>query len=174
MSKGVWRQTAEQLARHGYLCLLYDYRSIAPSQGRDDLERRDRDLRAAIGVARAHGATETVLVGSSFGGTLVLAQAAQAQPKAIVILSAPLSVEGFTVSDVVLKSLTMPKLFMASQGDIRFVGAVQHLYDTSPEPKQLRLYPRTNHGDFIFVAVDTSADALQVVVNFLQTYAPPI
>jgi hypothetical protein len=56
VSKVAWQRTAEQLASCGYLCLLYDYRGIDPSQGRDELERRDRDLQAAVGVVRARGA----------------------------------------------------------------------------------------------------------------------
>jgi alpha/beta superfamily hydrolase len=174
VSKSVWQHTAEQLASHGYLCLLYDYRGIEPSQGRDDLERRDQDLRAAVRLARARGATTVVLIGSSFGGTLTLALAAQTQPKAVVILSAPLSVPGFVVSGADLKALTMPKLFMASQGDTRYVGAVQQMYEMSTEPKQLRIFPGANHGDFILAASDTGSNAMQALLAFLQRYAPSI
>ncbi len=172
VSKIVWQRTAEQLASRGYLCLLYDYRGIEPSQGRDDLDFRDRDLRAAVGVARARGATSVVLVGSSFGGTLALALAAEIQPKAVIILSAPLSADVFTVSEADLKALAAPKLFMASQGDTRYVGAVQQMYNMSVEPKQLHIFPGTNHGDAILVSSDTGAEAMQLVAAFLHTYAP--
>jgi pimeloyl-ACP methyl ester carboxylesterase len=172
ISKVSWLPVARQLASQGYLCLLYDYRGIDPSQGRDDLSRRDRDLRAAVGVARARGATTVVLIGSSFGGTLTLALAAQIQPKALIILSSPLSADVFTVSEADLKALTAPKLFMASQGDTRYVGAIQQMYDTAPDPKQLHIFPGTNHGDAILTAVDTSGDAMRLVSAFLQTYAP--
>jgi alpha/beta superfamily hydrolase len=174
VSKAGWQRTAEQLASQGYLCLLYDYRGIEPSQGSDDLERRDRDLRAAIAVARDRGATTIVLMGSSFGGTLTLALAAQTQPKAVIILSAPLSAGPFGVTEADLKALAMPKLFMASQGDTRYVGAVQQMYAMSPEPKQLRIFPGTNHGDFILAATDTGSDAMQALLVFLQKYAPSV
>jgi pimeloyl-ACP methyl ester carboxylesterase len=172
ISKVSWLPVAQQLASEGYLCLLYDYRGIDPSQGRDDLSRRDRDLRAAVGVARARGATAVVLVGSSFGGTLALALAAQIQPKALVILSAPLSADVFTVSEADLKALTAPKLFMASQGDTRYVGAIQQMYDMSSEPKQLHVFPGANHGDAILTTVETGGEAMRLVGAFLHTYAP--
>src|SRR5262245_14383892 len=173
VSKIAWQRTAQRLADRSYLCLLYDYRGIDPSQGRDDLDRRDRDLRAAVGAARAHGAASVVLVGSSFGGTLTLALASQTPPKAVIVLSAPLSAGPFGVTEADLKALAAPKLFMASQGDTRYVGAVQQMYDMSSEPKQLHIFPGTNHGDFILTASDTSNDALQVVFSFLSAYAPP-
>ena len=106
VSKFFWLPVAQRLASQGYLCLLYDYRGLSPSQGQNDLSRRDSDLRAAVGVARARGATSVVLVGASFGGTLTLALAAQIQPKAVIILSAPLSADAFTVSEAGLKALT--------------------------------------------------------------------
>jgi alpha/beta superfamily hydrolase len=172
ISKVGWLPVARQLASQGYLCLLYDYRGIDPSQGRDDLSRRDRDLRAAVGVARARGATTVVLIGSSFGGTLALALAAQIQPQALIILSAPLSADVFTVSQANLKSLTAPKLFMASQGDTRYVGAVQQMYDQSPQPRQLHIFPGNNHGDAILTAADTGDESMRLVGAFLHAYAP--
>ena len=170
--KFAWLPVAQRLAGQGYLCLLYDYRGLSPSQGRNDLAQRDSDLRAAVALARARGATSVVLVGASFGGTLALALAAQIQPKAAIILSAPLSADVFTVSEADLKALTIPKLFIASQGDTRYVGAVQQMYDLSSEPKQIRIFPGKNHGDSILTTTDTSGEALQLVDTFLHAYAP--
>jgi pimeloyl-ACP methyl ester carboxylesterase len=170
--KFFWLPVAQRLAGQGYLCLLYDYRGISPSQGRDDLSRRDSDLRAAVAAARARGATAVVLVGASFGGTLALAFAAQIQPKAIIILSAPLSADVFTLSAAELKALTIPKLFMASQDDTQFVGAIQQMYDLSSEPKQLHIFPGKNHGDAILTSADTGDAAMAIVDAFLHTYAP--
>jgi pimeloyl-ACP methyl ester carboxylesterase len=169
--KFFWLPVAQRLAGQGYLCLLFDYRGISPSQGRDDLSRRDSDLRAAMAAARAHGARAVVLVGASFGGTLALALAARIQPKAIIILSAPLSADAFTVSEAELKALTIPKLFMASQDDTQYVGAIQQMYDQSSEPKQLHIFPGKNHGDAILTAADTGGAAMALVDAFLHTYA---
>jgi pimeloyl-ACP methyl ester carboxylesterase len=170
--KFFWLPVARRLAGQGYLCLLYDYRGISPSQGRDDLSRRDNDLRAAVAVARSRGAASVVLVGASFGGTLALALAAQIQPKAAIILSAPQSADAFTVSEAGLKALMIPKLFMASQDDTQYVGAVQQMYNQSSEPKQLHIFPGRNHGDAILTAADTGSEAMQLVDTFLHTYAP--
>jgi pimeloyl-ACP methyl ester carboxylesterase len=172
VSKVVWHSTAEQLASQGYLCLLYDYRGNGLSQGQDDLNRRDRDLRAAVAVARTRGATSVVLVGAGFGGTLSLALAAQLQPVAVIILSAPLSAGPFGVTEVDLRGLAKPKLFLLSHGDTQHVGAVQQLYAWSTEPKQLRIFPGTNQGDAILNASDTGSDALQAMFTFLRAWAP--
>jgi predicted acyl esterase len=171
--KFLWLPVAQRLASQGYLCLLYDYRGITPSQGRNDLGSRDRDLRAAVAVARTRGAMSVVLIGSSFGGTLTLALAAQIQPKAVIILSAPLSADAFTVSEADLKALAAPKLFMASQGDTQYVGAIQQMYDMSSEPKQLHIFPGKNHGDAILTSADTGGEAMALVEAFLHTDAPP-
>jgi pimeloyl-ACP methyl ester carboxylesterase len=171
--KFLWLPVAQRLAGQGYLCLLYDYRGLSPSQGRDDLSRRDIDLRAAVAVARARGAMSVVLVGASFGGTLTLALATQIQPRAVIILSAPLSANAFTVSEADLKALTIPKLFMASQDDTQYVGAVQQMYDQSSDPRQIHIFPGKNHGDSILTAVDTGGAAMALVDAFLHTYAPP-
>lgn len=172
VSKISWQPIAQQLAGHGYLCLLYDYRGIPPSRGRNDPDQRDRDLRAAVEVAHARGATSLVLVGSSFGGTLTAALAAQVRPTATVILSAPLSDGAIGVSDDDVRALAMPKLFMASRDDTRYVGSVQHMYEVSPQPKQIGIYPGANHGDAILTAADTGEAAMRHLVAFLQAYAP--
>jgi dienelactone hydrolase len=170
--KFFWQPVAQQLAGRGYLALLYDYRGIPPSLGRNDPDQRDRDLRAAVEVARARGATSFVLVGSSFGGTLTAAIAAQAHPAAIVILSAPLADGAFSVSEDALRALAAPALFMVSQGDTRYVGAVQHMYEMSPQPKQIHIYPGKNHGDAILTTPDSGDAAMRQLVAFLQAYAP--
>jgi alpha/beta superfamily hydrolase len=167
-----WQPVALQLAGRGYLALLYDYRGIPPSGGRNDPDLRDRDLRAAVEVARARGATSLVLVGSSFGGTLTTAIAAQAHPTAIVVLSAPLSDGAISVSDDALRALAAPKLFMVSQDDTRYVGPVQQMYAMSPQPKQIYIYPGKNHGDAILTLADTGDAAMQRLISFLQAYAP--
>jgi pimeloyl-ACP methyl ester carboxylesterase len=173
LPKFFWLPVAQRLAGQGYLSLLYDYRGIPPSQGRYDLSRRDSDLRAAVAAARAGGATSVVLVGASFGGTLALALAAQIQPTAVIILSAPTSADAFTVSEADLKALTIPKLFMASQDDTQYVGAVQQMYDQAPEPKQIHIIAGKNHGDSILTSADTGGAAMALVDAFLHTYAPP-
>ena len=72
-----------------------------------------------------------------------------------------------------LQALTTPKLFMASQDDTRFVGAVQQMYDLSSDPKQLHIFPGKYHGDSILTAPDTGGEAMALVEAFLRTNAPP-
>ena len=62
-----WEPLATQLADRNYLVMTYNYRGVAPSQGRYDTDALDRDLRAAIEAARAKGAMKIVLIGAGAG-----------------------------------------------------------------------------------------------------------
>jgi pimeloyl-ACP methyl ester carboxylesterase len=170
--KDVWHTIAPQLASRGYLTVLYDYRGVNASQGQDDPDLRDRDLRAAAALAHAHGATSVVLIGSSFGGLLSVKLAAEVKPIALVILSAPLQDGNLSVTTAELQALTAPKLFIDSQQDTPYVGDVQQMYDTTPQPKQIHIYPGTAHGTAILLYAATSADAMQRLLSFLQANAP--
>src|SRR5262249_28919519 len=48
-----WEPLATQLANRGYQVMTYNYRGVAPSQGRYDTDALDHDLRAAIDAVRA-------------------------------------------------------------------------------------------------------------------------
>jgi len=172
--KGTWQPLPEDLASRGYLTLLYDYRGIGASQGRNTPDLRERDLRAAVQAARARGATSIVLIGSSFGGLLSARLAAEVEAAAVVILSAPLADGSLAVGDDDLRALAMPKLFMVSQGDTQFVGDVQHMFDVAPQPKEIHVYPGAQHGSAILLTVANGADATLRLEAFLQRYAPPV
>lgn len=168
----LWDALVQQLVGRSYLVMTYDYRGVDHSQGRDEPELTDRDLRAAIGVVRTHGATSIALVGASLGGLVTAKVAAMQKPAAVVILSAPGGFGSLGISDAELRTITAPKLFMVSQDDRQFVGDVQHMFDTTPQPKQLHIYPGNGHGVSILLNVSTGADATQRLVSFLEANAP--
>lgn len=167
-----WSPLATQLADRGYLVMTYNYRGIDPSQGRYLKDMLDHDLRAAIEAVRAKGATKIVLMGASLGGLVTAKVAATAHPTAVVILSAPASWGGLSVSDAEMGAITAPKLFVASQNDHPFSSTVQQLYDASPQPKQIHMYPGNYHGVDFFGAPDTKADFLARLYTFLDASAP--
>lgn len=171
LTMGTWETVAQALATHGYMSFLYDYRGLGQSQGRDDPARRENDLRAAAASARAHGADKIVLIGSSFGGLISGTLAQEVHAEAIVLLSAPLRDSGISLSDEELRALTMPKLLMTSTRDSAFISTTQHIYDVSPQPKQILIYPGKDHGMAILM-LDHGDDAMQRLVAFLSKYAP--
>jgi alpha/beta superfamily hydrolase len=166
-----WDQLVEPLANRGYLVMTYNYRGLDPSQGAYIRGQLDRDLRAAVGVVRARGATSVALMGASLGGLVTLKGAATEQPKAVVILSAPASYQGLSLSASELNAITAPKFFAVSRQD-SFYGAMQGLYDEAPAPKLLQVYPGRNHGVDLFLSSDTKDDFLSRLFAFLQSNAP--
>jgi alpha/beta superfamily hydrolase len=168
-----WEPLATQLADHGYLVMTYNYRGVAPSQGRYDTDTLDHDLRAAIEAVRANGATGIVLIGAGAGSLVTAKVSATTQPAAMVILSTPISWNGLTVSDAEMGGITAPKLFVGGKDDRpSSVASLQRLYDAAPQPKEMHLYPGDHHGIDFFGAPDTKDDFLQRLFAFLDKHAP--
>lgn len=166
-----WRIIAEQLSTRGYMCLLYDYRGLGQSQGESVPRLRDHDLRAAVAVAREHGATKIVLIGASFGGMLSAKLAKETGAAAIVLASASLSSSGIWLTSDDLRGLTMPKLLVASQNDGMSASNAQDIYEASPQPKEMMVYPGRDHGSALFYP-GPHDDPLQRMTTFLDKYAP--
>ena len=168
-----WEPLATQLADRNYLVMTYNYRGVAPSQGRYDTDALDRDLRAAIEAVRAKGATKIVLIGAGAGSLVTAKVSATTRPTAIVILSTPISWDGLTVSDAEIGAITAPKLFVGGKDDRpNSVASLQRLYDAAPQPKELLLYPGDHHGIDFFGAPDTKDDFLQRLFAFLDKHEP--
>ncbi len=162
-----WAAMARELAGQGYLVLTYDFRGYGTSQGKREISKLDRDLRAAVAFVRTQGAAKLVLVGASMGGTATAKVAAADKPAAVVIISTPTSFQGLTVSDDEVKAITAPKLFIGSEGD----GATRttlHMFDVAPEPKEKHVYPGSGHGTFIFDS-EYGADLRQRLIQFIET-----
>lgn len=166
-----WRIIAESLAVRGYLCLLYDYRGLGQSQGENVPRLRDHDLRAAVAVAREHGATKIVLIGASFGGMLSAKLAKETGATALVLASASMSSNGIWLTGDDLRALVMPKLLVASQNDGMAASNTQDIYDASPQPKEMMIYPGRDHGSALFYP-EPHDDPIQRLIAFLGKYVP--
>ena len=164
-----WTALAKELANRGYMTLTYDFRGYGASGGQKDVSRIDRDLRAAVAFVRQQGATHLVLVGASMGGTATAKVAATERPAAVVIMSAPASFRGLSVSDDEIRAITAPKLFIGSEQD----GATRdtlHMFDVASEPKEKHIYPGSGHGTFIFDS-QYGDDLTQRLIQFIEAYA---
>ncbi len=168
---GLWESVAETMASRGYMSYLYDYRGIGGSQGWNMPGQREHDLRAAIASVRAHGASKVVLIGSSFGALLSARLADEAHADAIVLVSPPLRSGGLSLSDTSLQTLAAPKLILVAEQDSYFPSDAQHIYDLSPQPKEIVIYPGRQHGTALLM-LEHGADSMRRLVAFLNKYAP--
>jgi hypothetical protein len=66
--------------------------------------------------------------------------------RAVITLSAPVSIEGLVADAPALSRVTVGKLFVAGVGDAAAARDAQALYDRSPPPKRLEIVPSDDHG----------------------------
>jgi len=167
-----WRDSGipERLAALGYQVLLYDFRGFGGSDGDPETGVLDVDLTAAVNFSHQQGATNIVLMGESMGGTASLNVATTQKIAAVISLSGPQSF-GVNVTDDQLKTMTVPKLFIASQDDEPFASDAKHMYTISANPKEMYIYPGENHGTAILGGDNGDGPALRIL-HFIQQYAP--
>jgi pimeloyl-ACP methyl ester carboxylesterase len=150
-----WYGLADRLADDGYLVLTYNFRGYCPggdagcSGGERDIGAIWQDVLGAVRYVRSQGATSVSLVGASMGGTASLVAAAEegAGVRAVVTLSAPVSIEGLAADASLLSRITAAKLFIAGVGDAPAAADAQTLYAQSPPPKGgPEIVPSDEHG----------------------------
>jgi alpha-beta hydrolase superfamily lysophospholipase len=171
-----WNHFAPMLAARGYTVLTYKFRYPTNSSTFDSgmAQHTLDDLRAAVAFVRSQGAQTLVLVGASLGGMATAKAAAVEKPAAMVILAAPvdLSEFGFRVERSELQAITAPKLFVGSQDDNTVAFAkTREMFELSPDPKELQIYPGMAHGVHIF-DTDHGDDLRQRLIAFITTSAP--
>jgi pimeloyl-ACP methyl ester carboxylesterase len=150
-----WFGFATRLAEAGYLVLTYDFRGYCPgrdggcSAGERDVGAIWQDVLGAIEFVRGRGATSVSLVGASMGGTasLVAASRQGVDVRAVITLSAPVSIEGLVADAPTLSRITAAKLYIAGVGDASAARDAQTLYELSPPPKGgPHILPSDDHG----------------------------
>jgi esterase/lipase len=146
-----WLPFARVLAGAGYRVLALDFRGHGSSQAtRANLKafRLDRDFAAGAKLLRSRGATRTVLMGASMGGTgaLVAAAALQPQPAAVVVLSSLTDFSSLDARPAVTR-LRSPTLYVVGKDDSCCTEDMQTLYDTAASPvKRLEFLDSGEHG----------------------------
>jgi pimeloyl-ACP methyl ester carboxylesterase len=168
-----WFRFADRLADAGYLVLTYDFRGYCPggdggcSQGSRDIAAMWQDVVGAIEFVRSRGATSVSLVGASMGGTASLVAAARGgvEVRAVIVLSAPASIEGLVVDGALLSQVSVGKLFIAGVGDAAAAADAESLYAQAPPPKRVEIVPADDHGTDLL----TGSQA-EVVRRLIETY----
>lgn len=159
LDRGSWQPQAERLAGMGHLALAIDEDSNNRAESASGALRY---LRGTVGVDRV------VLVGASSGGEAVVRADARAETgtvQGLVTLSAAGGVD-------VAADLQGRKLFVVSENDDdRFVRTAKQLHEKAPEPKALKIYSGSAHGQGIFNTThgDDLADRLFGLVEDVCT-----
>jgi pimeloyl-ACP methyl ester carboxylesterase len=128
----------DPMSRHGYRVLMFNYSGADPG----------RDVLAAVAAFRSRGVQKVFLIGASKGGTSALYAAAHAQPRVagVVSLSGPMDIDGVDAVAAV-RTLTVPALFVAAEGDGSFAAAALQLHAVcASRDKKLDLEPGGAHG----------------------------
>jgi pimeloyl-ACP methyl ester carboxylesterase len=156
-----WMPQARRLARRGRQVLAFDF-------GLDAHIRAD--MVAAAGELRRRGVTRLVLVGSSMGGTAVIAAAAEITPPVagVVSLSGPEEYQG-TDAAAAAPKLRMPVLFVAAEDDPPFDDAARALYQAVPgHDKRLLIVEGGGHGTALLEFGDQAPRTRKALDQFLQ------
>jgi pimeloyl-ACP methyl ester carboxylesterase len=145
-----WISYARALEAKGYVVLPIDLNGFGASTAAPTSPTRaywDRDVAAAAGVLRSHGARKVVLVGASLGGTVVVAAGAEIEPavSAVIDLSGPTESSGVDAL-AAARRLRVPVQYVVSDDD-EFISAVRETYRaTPPRLRRLLVVKGGGHG----------------------------
>ena len=169
-----WQPFAELIAERGFAALTFDFRGRGQSGGYLIVPRLERDMRAAIGFLRDQGFNRIVCMGASMGGSACLRAALDTDLEGLVVIASPMNlgqtptvgVEDFTM-------LTMPKLYVCAEDDsvdgsrTGLAAVITNMYTISPEPKEIRIFPGTAHGTYLF-DTEYGDEFRKLLVDFLE------
>jgi pimeloyl-ACP methyl ester carboxylesterase len=142
-----WLPQARSFARRGYQVLVFDFAGFGDSRAGPD-SRVDTDVVAATAELRRRGVDRVVLVGSSMGGTAVLAAATRIRPPVagVVSLSGP-SGYGGVEAGAAMARLRVPVLFIVGADDQPYREQARLLYRAARvRDKRLLVVPGGRHG----------------------------
>jgi pimeloyl-ACP methyl ester carboxylesterase len=169
-----WMPQARSFARRGYRVLALDFEGFGDSQpGTGPDARLDADVVAAAQELRRRGADRVVLIGSSMGGTAVLAAAARISPPAaaVVSLSGPAEFQGVDAA-AALPRLRVPVLFAASADDQPFADDARAMYRAATvRDKRLLVIAGGAHGTSMIEFGPDAPSTLAALEKFIAAHA---
>jgi pimeloyl-ACP methyl ester carboxylesterase len=164
-----WRGVAPLFVERGVPVLAVNLRGYAGSTGKTNRYRPGKpwtpvaDLRAAKAALRERGVKEVALIGSSMGGSVVLASSFEGDIESVVAISAPVA----AVPDELSKKITGRKLFVCADRDsLRATPNVLQCFTAATAPKKLVLFGGREHSRAMFNA-PYGDEVLGEVVEFV-------
>ncbi|MDQ2914175.1 MAG: alpha/beta fold hydrolase, partial [Chloroflexota bacterium] len=156
-------------AARGVPAVAVNLRGYGGSSGKTNRYRPGKpwtpvaDLAAAKAALRSRGVKEIALVGSSMGGSAVLASSFEADVECVVAISAPVA----AVPDELSKKITGRKLFVCADRDsLRATPNVLSCFTAVAAPKKLVLFGGREHSRAMFNA-PYGDEALGEIVEFV-------
>lgn len=173
-----WQSFAGAIAGRGCTALTFDFRCYGLSDcgkmGQSE-SLFAQDTRAAIRFLRGRGVKRIVCMGASMGGTACMNAALHEELAGMVVIASPAPLYMGKQYPQDLVNLIMPKLFIVTEKD-RFahvVPAIYYLYDRSPGPKKLGIFPGTVHGTELF-ATQFGPEFRGLLTRFMEELATPV
>jgi dienelactone hydrolase len=163
-----WMPEAQRYATAGYTTLAIDFDGYhASTKIENDLSG---DIDAAVAYLATRGVTKVVLIGSSMGGSAVLAAVPKSPlPVACVIaLSPPATYSGADALGSV-GHYTVPTLIGVGHDDAEFYPSAQLLYQTSTSPHRKLVVSAVGSHGHALLSMPEIADA---IAAYLSAYAP--
>lgn len=164
-----WREVAPLFVARVVPALAVNLRGYAGSSGKTNRYRPGKpwtpvaDLRAAKAALRDRGVKEIALVGSSMGGSAVLASSFEGDVECVVAISAPVA----AVPEELSKKITGRKLFVCADRDsLRATPNVLSCFTAANTPKKLVLFGGREHSRAMFTA-PYGDEALGEIVEFV-------
>lgn len=168
-----WRDVAPLFVARGIAALALNLRGYGASGGKTNRYRPGKpwtpvaDVHAAKRLLRERGAKEIALVGSSMGGSAVLASSFEGDVECVVAISAPVA----AVPEELSKKVSGRKLFVCADRDsLRATPNVLQCFKDANAPKKLVLFGGREHSRAMFTA-SYGDEALDEIVEFVCRHA---
>jgi len=167
-----WEDFALLLSQKGYRVLTFNFRGYGKSGGERQISLIYKDVLAAYEFFKKEGVEDIILIGASMGGTAVLKVAAQKDVNGVISMSGPLNWKQMGLSaEEEIKLIEEPKLFIASEGDSSAKNSANLMYELSDEPKQIEIYPGSEHGTNMFLE-ENAEQVKQDIITFIEENLP--
>ena len=169
-----WLPQARAFARDGYRVLVFDFAGFGDSRPGPD-GRVDNDVVAATAQLRRRGVDRVVLVGSSMGGTAVLAAATRIRPPVagVVSLSGPSGFGGVDATAAMAR-LKVPVLFVVAADDPPFTEQARLMHRAArARDKRLLVVGGGGHGTSMVEFGEDAPRVLATVRRFIADHTRP-
>ena len=171
-SQNAWAPLVEDLVKHGFHVLTFDFRGHGLSAGDRDPSRADLDLAGAVQRLRSLGGGRVLVVGASLGGTAALAIGSSSNLAGVVTISAPVEIRGLDAS-AGIRAYDGPLLaIVAKDDDRRYTDAAQAIISTAAAaPKRREVITGTGaHGTELLTDDRAAARVKKLILDFLDGY----
>jgi len=159
-NKESWYFLCENLQTKGVTSLSLDLRGYGNSK-KGSSNNKAFDILGAVEYLKSHGYQHIDLVGGSMGAAAILDALETKTDESLkkAVLLSPAGGNGIV-------SKNIKKLIIGSK-DEAYIARVKEAYDTSAEPKQLKIYEGSYHAQHMFKS--SYADELtSLIVDFLM------